>query len=353
MWRVGLLVVVLLAAVPVPASAAALWRGYNDNSTISRDLTPADDARLLARGGANSARITVDWKWVEQSQGALDLRMYDPIYHAWLARGIRPLLIVMGSPQWAWPPWWMWPDLGTCPDPANCHVPPDPAKDRQWAAFVRAVAARFPAAVGIEVWNEPNLGGFFATGADPVRYTQLLRLAHGAVKSVNPAMPVLGGSLAPVLTESTDPNNYGLGPFLNKMYATGAGDVMDGIAIHPYPQGPSHAVTDGTIAATRAVRDAWGDIAPLWLTELGATTTGEVNELQQANVLSSLIRRLRRMPDVAAIYVHTLLDVTRAAPSDPERGYGVLRSATLQKPAYCAVARAFGRGALRIAACRR
>src|SRR5436305_2720884 len=162
MWgRVAGAAVILTCLLPGTAGAAARWYGFNDNSTLSHDLTPVQDARLLAETGANSARLTVDWTWVEPTEGRLDLSMYDPIYNALIASGIRPLLIVTGSPQWAWPPAWEFP---ACTSGQPCHVPPDPLEDGDWERFVASVAARYPLAAGIEVWNEPNLRGFWATG---------------------------------------------------------------------------------------------------------------------------------------------------------------------------------------------
>ncbi|MEA2123442.1 MAG: polysaccharide biosynthesis protein PslG, partial [Solirubrobacteraceae bacterium] len=142
---------VMLAFAPATASAKARWFGFNDNSTIAHRLTPKQDAKLLARAGANAARITVDWSWVQyQRGGRFNFDFYDPIFRAWRARGIRPVLVVTGAPKWAWTPW-VW-----CVA-SDCHFPPDRSHDADWQRFVAAVAQRFPSAVAIEVWNEPNL----------------------------------------------------------------------------------------------------------------------------------------------------------------------------------------------------
>jgi hypothetical protein len=308
-----------MAVVPAGAPAAARWFGFNDNATLTGDLTPRRDARLLARAGANSVRVTVDWALVGRGR-RLDLSAYDRMYRAWTHRGIRPLLIVTGAPAWARLRWVM------CPPRRACHVPPDRTHDRDWARFVAAVARRYPRAVAIEVWNEPNLAGFFAPAPDPARYAELLRIARDAVKAVRPATPVLGASLAPVLTQAREPANYGLAPFLEDLYAAGA--VMDGLSIHPYPPRTQQAID-----AALAVRDAHGDVAPLWLTELGLSTTGGVDAATQARVLADLVPRLTARPDVAGVYVHTLIDPVGRRARGPEAGYGVVG-----KPAFCALA---------------
>lgn len=328
-----------LAVGVAPAHARAHWFGYSDNATLSQDLTPAQDANLLARGGANSARIDVDWTWVEQARGKLDLSLYDPIYRAWLQRGVRPLLDVMGSPRWAWPPW-TW-----CFAGSQCHVPPDRSKNAAWGNFVGAVAARFPRAAGIEVWNEPNTRAFFSTGVDPQRYTELLRIASQAVRRVAPGMPVIGGALAPVLDDQQSGDAFGLRPFVQAMYANGARGAMDGISLHPYPRGRPDGAVYQALDEVLAARDEAGDSVPLWLTEVGASTTDGYSERRQATVLGDLIPRLMRRPEVAAVYVHTLLD-RAGSDSDPETGFGVLRANGALKPAFCALARS-RRGAAR------
>ena len=83
---------ILLCLLPGSATASVRWFGFNDNATLTHDLTPAEDARLLARTGATSARITVDWSWAERKEGRLELGMYDPVYNAWISRGTTELL---------------------------------------------------------------------------------------------------------------------------------------------------------------------------------------------------------------------------------------------------------------------
>jgi hypothetical protein len=334
-------VAVVFALMPAQAAGSVRFFGFNDNASLTHDLSVDDDARIVGDSGANSARITVDWTWVEQSEGTLDLRLYDPMYKAWLNRGVRPVLILTGSPRWAWPPWWAWPDLDYCFSGDACHVPPDPSKDGDWAHFAGAVAQRYPRAAAIEVWNEPNVRGFFATGPNPVRYTQLLRLAHDAIKQVNPSMPVLGGSVASILDGQRSRDAYGLEPFLQDMFASGARDLMDGLSVHAYPH--DNQAADVLAAVNAARRNAGG--LPLWVTEVGASTTDGYDDSSQAALLGLVVRAFFQAPDVAAVYVHTLVDPKGVPAGDPERGYGVIRSATDPKPAFCVLNQIFSSAA--------
>lgn len=321
-----------LVAAVLPASARGAYFGYNDNSTLSGQFTAEQDSLLLSRAAADSVRIDVDWSWVEGTRGSLDLGMYDAIYSQMLRRGIRPLLSVMGAPQWAWPP------LALCLPSATCHFPPDRSKNADWSRFVGEVARRFPRAAAIEIWNEPNLSWFWAPRPDPVRYTELLRLGYAAVKRVDPAMPVLGGALAPVMSQDKG-RDWGLRPFLEAMYAGGAAGSMDGLAVHALPPKGREGSVYGVLGEAAETRDAAGDRSPLWLTELAASSTGGYTEASQAALLGDLVPRLLRRRGLRGVYVHTLAD-PRPFGFDAENGFGILRYGASPKPAWCAIVQA-------------
>lgn len=112
----------------------------------------------------------------------------------------------------------------------------DPSAYDDFAAFTAAFAERYAGKVDyIIVGNEPNLAfewGYRET--TPAEYVDLLREVYPAVKAVNPEMQVLGGALAPTLEPEGSP--WGLDDliYLEAMYAAGAAEVMDGLAVHTY-----------------------------------------------------------------------------------------------------------------------
>jgi hypothetical protein len=332
-----------LAVGPLSPAAAALAPGvnkplfgFNDQSVNYHVASPAVDAELSRRAGASVARITLDWRYAEPLPDQYRLEAYDAIYREMMARGIRPLWTVLFSPPWAW-------DASVECDDAiqDCTFPPARRQLSQWQDFVAGVARRYPGSAGVEVWNEPNLVGFWGSPPDPARYTELLRTAYAAVKSVNPAMPVIGGGVTN-LPYSTS-KGMSLRAFLTGMYARGAGGAMDAIGVHAYPL--LHPYEDWlakTLLDTRAVRADFGDSQrPIWVTEVGISTTESdalyrVTEQQQAAGLVEAYRRLAGARDVGAVLVHTLVDP--AARQGRELGFGVLRSDLSAKPAFCALA---------------
>jgi hypothetical protein len=74
------------------------------------------------------------------------------------------------------------------------------------------------------------------------------------------------------------------------------------------------------------------------------TGAGAVSRAQQADGLQRQYRRLMTMPDVDALFIHTLFDRYETLPTDRERGYGLAEvpDPFVPRPAYCAFAEAAG-----------
>jgi hypothetical protein len=265
-------------------------------------------------------RFAIQWRLAQPSPSAPpNLDEYDrDLFQPAIDAGLKPLIVLIAAPPWAW-------GDGKC-DPhiaqakGFCSMPPgdDPADLGSWAAFVRAVAARFgPRSAGIEIWNEENGGGFWtsADGPDPHQYANVLCTAAGAVHQASPGTPVILGGLA--TSFETDATHISAPEFLNSLYEDPDNDIrgcMDGIGVHPYP-GQRPPATIGSpfltkLAAIREVRAANGDDHPLWITEFGYWTgsPGGVTPGEQAAGLACAVRMAAGMPDVAAFVVHDLVD---------------------------------------------
>jgi hypothetical protein len=310
-------------------------------------MTTAGIARKVKALGAVSQRFVVDWSVAEPEAPVEghDYRFeaFDAMYRADLARGVRPLIVILNSPAWA-------ADPGSRPG-SFANNPPAASRLGDWSAFAGAVAERYPRAIGIEVWNEPNLTAFWASGStvvrpDPARYAATLEAAYDGVKSADPEMPVIGGSVAPVKDE---PNgDVPAAEFVSGVLAAGGAESMDALSLHPYPGTGGVAQTLAMIDEVRAARDEAGAEMPLWLTEVGVTTSGPaaVTEAEQARGLARICTAVAREPDVEAVYVHNLVELPGSYAS-PEPGFGLLQplpDGTLRaKPAYAALRGQFGR----------
>jgi hypothetical protein len=308
--------------------------GFNNNAVVERSATPEQSADLLADVGADIDRVQIGWVRLEPAPGVYNFATYDAIYAADLARGIRPLFNFAFAPAWA--------SGGVCPDSvSSCHAPPNSDHYDDAARTAAAIAARYPQAAGIEIWNEPNTRYFWRPGPDPAAYTRLLAACHAAIKAVDPSMAVAGGSMASGMGGS--PGKIPAGEFLASMYANGAAGSMDAISAHAYPD-PTVASAVDWIDSLVAVRNAAEDAAtPVWVTEVGMTTTGvgAVSEAAQATGLAALDGALRSVPAVRMVLFNTLVESPRGA-ANPETGFGVVATDLRKKPAYCALGASWG-----------
>ena len=346
------------AAVPVlvglllPAGAAAepAQLGFSEGGTLRDSLTPAQTADLThaAVGSGAVVRYGISWRHVD---GA-GWQEYYKLYAALQARGPRPLPIVTDAPRRT---------------NLLCLAPPCPPTRPHyggWGAFVSKVATRYPDAVALEVWNEPNLRAYWNTllGPDPAWYAELFRVATDAVGAVDPSMPVLVAGLAPVAHDIWLAN-LSVRTFLSRFYPHAASALrpVDGLSLHPYPgryelTAEKLAQPDSDfsnyLSAVREVRDArdpLGTARPLWVTEIGWTMTGSksVTESQQAQGLMAVLDVLGGMPDVQTVLIHRLADpAPRLGLRWYERGYGLVRRDLAPKLSYCSLASRLGQPAV-------
>lgn len=135
-----------------------------------------------------------------------------------------------------------------------------PDARKAFAKYLRAVADRFGSCiVAFEIGNEINGGGDlglkYPDGYDlEDTYVALLKDIRAAMGSSHPDIRILGGST----------NMIGTG-FLEKFFAAGMLDHVDGVAVHPY-QGYSVGLTMELDALKKAMR-AHGKTVEIWVPE--------------------------------------------------------------------------------------
>ena len=309
----------LLVGISEPNS----WRSLAPKATA--DEIAADISRL----GADAQRFVVDWSLVERfppqnGRHRYDFSLFDEMYQADVRHGVRPFLQLLNAPDWA--------AQANEASGAFSNPPPDRAHLADWGEFAAAVATRYPEAVGIEVWNEPNLTAFWGsesanTPPDPVRYTELLKVAYDSIKKVRPNLPVVGGALSS--NENTLPGgNISYVDFLAAMLKHGAATHMDGFSIHAYPAFGGLARVERVIDTVRGVLRSAGSRLPIWVTETGLSTLGRfaVSPRDQGRGLVAIYRTLARMGDVKAMFIHNLVP-SELDPHAEGSGYALLGQA--------------------------
>ncbi len=286
--------------------------------------------------GANTSRMALHWAQVEPASGQFDWSYYDMVYNRFLTNGLRPSIVLMNAPCWAHP------SIG-CPRGYK-SLRPDPSYMSYWSRFVAEATRRYPQALAIEVWNEPNDPMFWGPDASAPAYMELLRVAHQAIKSVNVWMPVATAGLNPYAHLPADGANWE--QMLNRMYTQGAGSVSDILGLHPYPK--SDPVTASVIAqfdAAKAIRNSVGISDPIWVTEIGLSTdpgagavavTPHNQAVRLLEIHNYLVAR-----GMDAMIVHRIFDGNYN--SAWENGSGVVDRNGRGKPAFCILALLRGR----------
>jgi hypothetical protein len=275
-------------------------------------LTPDRDLEGLAAMAPGWVRRgALRWRDVEPLPGggyrwdAPAVQAIEAELTAAAQRGLRVVLVVHGSPEWAVDPYRV-----------DC-APINPQHYDDYARFLEAAVARYSAPpYNVKHWelgNEPD--AFVFTSDSPFgcwgrpdeelyggqAYGELLKVAYPAVKRADPQSLVLHGGL--LLEQPYDPatGNGRAARFLEGVLAAGAGNSFDILAFHSYsyyngtPDG-STGGQDWKPAYLRALLDRHGLTKPLFNTEgalLCQTPSAECAEAQAYAMGRLYVRALR------------------------------------------------------------
>jgi hypothetical protein len=163
------------------------------------------------------------WAYHEPLPGYFDWSHSDVVLDHAQRQGLTVIARLGLTPEWARPA-----------DSASSFLAAEHYPDfgDYVAAFVERYSNRVAAII---IWNEPNLAlewGF--QPLDPEGYTQLLISAYQRAKAANPNVLVLGGALAPTLAPAGSDQAMNDLVYLERMLQAGAGQAMDGLAVHAY-----------------------------------------------------------------------------------------------------------------------
>jgi len=307
--RLALLLAVLAVLAP-PASAAERrvpqgWLGVTVDGPVS-PYKPGEWDRM-ARTGVETVRVELRWndiqpysreqvppeereRFHDQDGVPTDFSRFDAIVAAASGRRIAVLPVVHLAPSW----------LTLNPhDPAS--PPSDPASlGRFFSQLVRRYGPdgslwqerpqlpRVPIRTW-QVWNEPNLAGYWAEQPFAPSYVAALRAAAGSVRAADPGATIVLAGL---------PGKSWVA--LRKVYDAGGRGLFDAVAVHPYTRRPREVLR--IIRYVRRAMRANGDGSlPIWVTELSWPASRRnasdpigigVTELGQAARLHAALRIL-------------------------------------------------------------
>lgn len=297
----------------------------HDISYINNELDQMVDL------GVTWIRFDIEWSHIQMnSQVEYDWKNYDVLIAAIKAHNLKPLGLVIFTPEWA-----------RAADCIGVKCPPhDPS---QFAVFMAALASRYKNDIQHwEVGNEPNNVGFWASGADCKAYTSILKAVYPAVKLANPNAVILTGGLAPMPNKAP---NMGRIEFLDCIYKNGGKNYFDAVADHPYTfpklssEGNVWTQIYLTSPSLRSIMEKNDDGSKrIWLTEVGAPTNGPdenwyVSEAKQALMIQDTIASYKKLDWAGPLFWYTLRDEGTST-STIENFFGLKRFDGSKKPAY-------------------
>ena len=266
----------------------------------------------LKRLGVPYVRFTVHWNVVAAKRPkdpssprdrAYDWRRADRVLRGLRRHGLTPVVTLLGTPAWA-----------------NSHRSPNyaPVRPRDFRAFARAIARRYPGVLYWLMWHEPNHPLWLKPTRASIYVQHVLNPGYEGVHSVLRHAQVGGGVTAP---------RGGLGGVAPVTWLRGmarAHAKLDAYAHNPYPLRPGETpsahgcrfcpnITMATLPKLLIlVRRYWG-LKPVWLTEYGYQTNPPdqflgVPPRQQATLLSLAAMRAWRLARVMMLIQYVYRD---------------------------------------------
>ncbi|MGE5262878.1 MAG: hypothetical protein ACM3S0_05820 [Acidobacteriota bacterium] len=163
------------------------------------------------------------WGYIENSEGEYDWDHADLVVDHARRQGLTVIARLGFVPAWARPK-----------DSVTSYL--DEAHYPHFAQFVGEFIRHFKGRLHyVIIWNEPNLN--FEWGyrpIDPEGYTRLLEAVYPVAKAADPSVQILAGALAPTLAPPGTVDAMSDLEYLRRMYAAGAKDYFDVLAIHAY-----------------------------------------------------------------------------------------------------------------------
>jgi hypothetical protein len=225
-----------LASGRAQAAGPAMVLGAAEDAVRAPDL-PTAQAKMaqLRLAGFTAVRITSNWEPGLVAPTADELRELRNVETAADLNGVTVLVSVY--------------------NPGQRTTPLEPADQAAFAQYAASIARQLPSFDQIVVGNEPNLNRFWlpqfapdGSNASAPAYLSLLAQTYDALKAVDPTITVWGGALAPRGSDRPDGIRPTSSPtaFIQAMGAAYRASgrtlpVMDGLAIHPYPDNSSQS----------------------------------------------------------------------------------------------------------------
>jgi len=166
----------------------------------------------IADMGLKIVRMDNTWRWTDESKSKYDFKLHHKLVEACSKRGLRVLTI-----------------LSFChPLYEKTHSIRSKDGQQSFAEFCARMVKEFKGKGVIwEMWNEPNLLGFWKPKANPKEYSAAMKMAIEAMRKVDPDCIIMAPS--PCTFDFT---------FLESCFKQGLLEHLSAVSIHPYSDTP-------------------------------------------------------------------------------------------------------------------
>ncbi|HEX2950587.1 MAG TPA: cellulase family glycosylhydrolase [Armatimonadota bacterium] len=303
--------VMLLASLSYaafPSSNVADCLGVNIHFTGA----PSRDLDMIQAGGWKFIRMDFTWSSVEKQQGVYTYTAYDQLVSGLAARGIRPYFIL---------------------DYSNTLYETDrsvrTAAGRQaFANFAAAAVSHFSTSNVIwEIWNEPNISGFWSPAPSASEYMALVQAAVPAMRQADPNACIIAPATSTIdLT------------FLESCFQQGLLNYVDGISVHPYRQSNPETVA-GEYSKLRTLIARYAPTNPLLPIVSGEWGYSSIWTNFDANLQGRYLPReyLTNLWQGIPLSIWYDWHDDGTSTTDPEHHFGTVTYDYLAKPAYTAM----------------
>ncbi|MBE6613341.1 MAG: hypothetical protein E7632_12720 [Ruminococcaceae bacterium] len=194
----------------------------------------------LAKVGVKWVRIQSGWQRTEREKGVYNFAWIDTVVDNLLDRGMQPwICLCYGNDLYNEEAKTVFGAVG-CPPIFNDE------QKTAWANYVKATVKHFEGRITHwEVWNEPDGKWCWKHGVNAEEYGRFAVATAEAVRAVNPAAKIIGGSIC--LLDNMD--------FLDTALAAGMADAVDAITFHEYT--PDESALFRHVPALRALAHSY------------------------------------------------------------------------------------------------
>lgn len=294
-----------------------------------RYLQQIDRLQVL---GLQWVRLDLHWDQLELAENQYNVADLDVLVQNLKERQLKSVFYLVGSARF----------ITTAPadSPYQDQYPP---KDPQvFAQRMAQLSLRYPSVGAWQIWNEPNLLGFWRPQADAAGYARLLQVSAQALRQVDPNKPVVTAGMA---FFGDLPGNQNI---IDQLGALNVQSLNCIFAYHPYTQMPEgNMVGENDFirrASTLNTHLRAAGVPEIWATEWGWSSYDGPKEAQDIIGINGqadyTLRRLALMStqDYDRVFLFTLNDLDPRA-SVRDQSYGLLDLEGNPKPVYTALQR--------------